>query len=164
MIKRTKVALFNQESIPKAELQAAVIVARFFKFTTEESRLNFSSLLFWTDSTTVLAWINSPENQKTYCANSVNEILPVSEAQQWNHIPAKRNPADRATRGIPIQDVEQLWLQAPEFLLLPESVWPQSKLQEDAVTQPVFTSKDKKRTTTIKVDSPILHTNAMLKR
>ena len=164
MIRRAKVAPLNRESIPKLELQAAVIGARLCKVTTEESRLLFNAIHFWTDSTTVIAWINSPEKQKCYCANKINEILSISEAQQWHHIPVKQNPADHATRGIRLQDVEQLWLQPPDFLLIPESDWLQSKLQDDAVTQPVFTTTDKGRTTTLKVDSAILHTNAMVKR
>ena len=90
--------------------------------------------------------------------------MSISEAQQWHHIPGKRNAADHATRGISLQDVEQLWLQPPEFLLLPESDWLQPKLQDDAVTQPVFTTTYKERTTTLKVDSEILHTNAMMKQ
>ena len=68
--------------------------------------------------------INSPEKKKSYCENRINEILSVSEAQQWHQIPSKMNPADHATRGIPLQDVEQLWLQPSEFFFLPETDWP----------------------------------------
>ena len=46
----------------------------------------------------------------------------------------------------------------------PESDWPQIKLQDDIVTQPIFTTTDKERTTTLKVDSTILHTNAIVER
>ena len=93
MIGRTNVAPLNQESIPNLELQAAVFGAHLCKFTTEESRLNFNAIDFWTVTTTVLAWINSPETQKSYCSNRINENLSVSEDQQWHHIPGKQNPA-----------------------------------------------------------------------
>ena len=63
-----------------------------------------------------------------------------------------------------LQDVEQLWLQPPKFLLLPDSDSPKPKLQDQAVTQPVFTTTDKERTTTLKADSAILHTNAIVNR
>ena len=62
------------------------------------------------------------EKQISYCANRNNIIMSDCEAQQWHHIPGKRNPA--ATRGILLQNVEQLWLQPPEFLLLSKSDWP----------------------------------------
>ena len=55
LIGRTKVASLNQESIPKDELQAGVIGARFCKFTTKEPRLYFNANHFRTDSATVLA-------------------------------------------------------------------------------------------------------------
>ena len=77
---------------------------------------------------------------------------------------SKWNSADHATRGIFLQDLEQLWLQPAEVLRLPEFVWPQPKLQHDTFTRPVFTSTDKERTTTPKVDKTILHTNAIAKQ
>ena len=163
MIGRIKVASFNQESLPMHKEQTAAIDARLCKFTTGEFRLNFNAIHFWTDSTTVFAWINSPEKQKSYFADRNNRMLSFSEVQQWHQIPGKRNQADHATRSIPLQDVEQLWLQPPELLLFPESDGPQPKLQDDTVTQPVFTTTDKEITTTLKVDNAILHTNAMVK-
>ena len=60
--------------------------------------------------------------------------------------------------------MKQVWLEPPDFLLLTESDWPQLKLQDDAVTQPVFTTTGKERKTTLKVDITILHTNAIVKR
>ena len=54
-------------------------------------------------------------------------------------------------------------MQPQEFLLLAQFDWPQPKLQDDAVTQPVFKTTVKERTTTLKVDSAILHTNATVK-
>ena len=101
MIGRTKVAPLNQESIPKLELQAAVIGGRLCKFTTEESRLHFNAIHFWTDSTTVLGWINSPEKQNSmkicqflkpnsgiiYPANGTRPITQqeVSRFRTWNN-------------------------------------------------------------------------------
>ena len=65
--------------------------------TTKKFRPNFNAVQFWTDSTTALAWVNSPEKQKFYCANRITIILSDCEAQEWHHIPGERNPADHAT-------------------------------------------------------------------
>ena len=87
------------------------------------------------------------------------EVMSISKAQQWHHVAGKRNPADHATRGIPLQDLEQLWLQLPEILLLKKFDWPQPKLLDDIVTQMVSTNTNKERTTTLIVYSTILHNN-----
>ena len=56
------------------------------------------------------------------------------------------------------------FLKPPEFLFSLETDWPQIKLQDDTVNQPIFTTTDKERTTTLKLDSKILHTNAIVRR
>ena len=113
LIGRTKVAPLNQESIPKLELQAALMGARLCKFATDETRLKPHSTHFWTDSTTVWSWIASPGKLKTYCANGVGEILTLCKVEQWKHIPGRLNAADSATRGIELKDVAKLWLDEP---------------------------------------------------
>ena len=49
-------------------------------------------------------------------------------------------------------------------ILLPESDWPQPKLQVVTVFQPIFTTKGKEKTTPLTFDSTILHTNSIVKR
>ena len=82
LIGRTKVAPLNQESIPKLELQAALLSAWLCKFATDEMRLKPHSTHSWTDSTTVFSWIASPGKLKTYCANRVGEIFTLCKAEQ----------------------------------------------------------------------------------
>ena len=132
LIGRTKVAPLNQESIPKLELQAALMGARLCKFASDEMRLKPHSTHFWTDSTTVLSWIASPGKLKTYCANRVGEILTLCKADQWKHIPVRLNPADSATRGIEHKDVAKLWLDAPQILLNNEPNWGTNEIMEQS--------------------------------
>ena len=111
------------KSIPKLEQQAAVIGSRLCKFVLDELRFKPNSVLYWADSTTVLAWLKNMSRRKDFCSNRVTEILSTSKESQWNHISGNRNPADHATRGIPLSDVDKLWFQPPDFLMKPESEW-----------------------------------------
>ena len=86
-------------------------------------RIKPHSTHFWTDSTTVLSWIESPGKLKTYCANRVGEILSLCKFEQWKHIPGRLNPADSATRGNELKDEAKLWLDAPQFQLNNEPIW-----------------------------------------
>ncbi|XP_075156552.1 uncharacterized protein LOC142229851 [Haematobia irritans] len=54
---KSKVAPLKPMSIPRLELQAAIIGVRIAQKVLEISRLNFTSKYFWTDSKTVLQWL-----------------------------------------------------------------------------------------------------------
>ena len=131
----------NQKNIPKLKLQAALMGARLCKFKTEDSRLNFNTLQLWTDSTTVLSWINSPENKSFIVRKELTKFCQLLKPNSDNI-----HPVNGAR------------------ILLPESDWPQPKLQVVTVFQPIFATKDKEKTTPLTFDSTILHTNAIVKR
>ena len=46
-----------------------------------------------------------------------------SKESQWNHISVIGNPADHATIGIPLSELDKLWFQPSDFLMTPESEW-----------------------------------------
>ena len=56
----------------------------------------------------VLAWLKNLPRHKYFWSNRVTEILSTSKESQWNLISGNGNPADPATRGIPLSDVEKL--------------------------------------------------------
>ena len=117
---RSKIAAVKQQSIPRLELDAAVLGVRLSEFIQSSLRILLSSVTFWTDSTTVLAWMKSDSKQKTYVSHRIKEILEKTKSQQWHHVPGASNPADHATRGIKTENIEKLWLPPPSFLLLPQ--------------------------------------------
>ena len=57
---KSRVAPLKQLTIPRLELQAAVLASRLAKSIQEESRIQFKDVKFFTDSTITLAWIQSP--------------------------------------------------------------------------------------------------------
>ena len=74
-------------SIPRLELQAAVLATRVCKMLREELELNIDRTFLWTDSEIVLHY---PKNEKqrlqTFVANRVEEIKEHSPVHYWNHV------------------------------------------------------------------------------
>lgn len=55
VIAKTRVALIKILTVPRLELQAAVMAVRMATFILQEQSLKISRMVFWTDSQTVLA-------------------------------------------------------------------------------------------------------------
>ena len=118
-------------SIPKLELQAAVMGVRMKKAIVENHNIFVNNFIFWTDSHTVVQWIRSDHrNYKQYVANRVAEILDGSDIKDWRWCPGIHNPADEATRSKfpPNYDPEGRWKIGPAFLQLDEENWPTEDL------------------------------------
>ncbi|XP_073835298.1 uncharacterized protein isoform X2 [Musca autumnalis] len=114
-------------TIPKLELQAAVMGVRMKDLIVSNHVKSINKIYFWTDSHTVIRWIHSDHRKyKQYVANRVAEILESSGIHNWNWCPGILNPADEATRAkFPVRyEVDGRWKNGPEFLRLPESQWP----------------------------------------
>ena len=95
---RTEAIPLIQESTPKLELQAALMGARLCMFTTDEMSMKLHSTQFWTDSITVLSWVASLGNLKSYCANIFGEIFILCKAEQLKHISGKLFPASKISK------------------------------------------------------------------
>lgn len=59
LARKLKVAPIQQMSIPRLELQAAVLGTRLARQIQEDHDLEFERRIFWSDSKTVLTWITS---------------------------------------------------------------------------------------------------------
>ena len=124
---KSRVAPLKQLTIPRLELQAAVLATRLGKTIVEESRFVFEKVVYFVDSTIVLAWIRSQARSfKTFVSTRIGEIQSNSDPAEWKHIPGEENVADDVSRGIPVQGLLQRWKSGPEFLKHPEEEWPQA--------------------------------------
>ena len=122
---KSRVSPLKQLTIPRLELQAAVLASRLAKSIQEESRIQFKDVKFFTDSTITLAWIQSPSRSfKPFVSSRVGEIQSNTDPNQWKHIPSEENVADDLSRGIRVNELQGRWKNGPEFLYLPESQWP----------------------------------------
>ncbi|XP_075167653.1 uncharacterized protein LOC142239764 [Haematobia irritans] len=118
-----KVSPLKPVSIPRLELQAALIGARLSRKIIKTTRLNCTECFYWSDSKTVLKWLSmDPKNFKAFVMYRVGEILELTNLPQWNWVPSKLNPADFATKVCSAED--DMWFQGPEFLKDNEDVWP----------------------------------------
>ena len=92
------------------------------------------SFTLWSDSKTVLKWINSQHRRyKPYVAHRIAEILSSTETSQWRWVPTHENVAYEATRTSARIDfsAKSRWLLGPRFLMLDESKWPLSSMTEN---------------------------------
>ena len=105
-------------TIPRLELQAAVLSAKIDYTLRRELELSLNRSYFWVDSELVLKYIKN-ENRRfqVYVGNRVATIRQLTEPAQWNHIPGEDNPADVISRGQAVNQLDLTkWFQGPSFL------------------------------------------------
>ena len=124
---KTKLAPRKSLSIPKLELNAALLGARLSDYVAEA--LNIPGLIkfLWTDSSTTRNWLRAvAPNYTPFFSHRVGEIQLLTEASEWRFVPGKINIADVATRSFLIdgEAIPPGWLDGPAFLQQPSDSWP----------------------------------------
>ncbi|XP_062538103.1 uncharacterized protein LOC134206403 [Armigeres subalbatus] len=124
---KTRVAPLKFLSIPRSELQAAVIGVRSVDTISKSLSIHVSQRMFWTDSKDVLCWIRSDHRRyNQFVAFRVSEILETTDVFEWRWVPTKDNVADEGTKWkrAPNFASDSRWFRGPKFLVLNEENWP----------------------------------------
>ena len=130
LMSKARVAPLKPITIPRMELQAAVTAADVSNVIRAELGIDATEM-FWTDSQVVLGYLkNTSKKFHIYVTNRVQRIRDNSNAEQWFYVPTSQNPADHASRGMNINQLQNSnWFTGPDFLwkeplVMPEQLTP----------------------------------------
>ncbi|XP_053686981.1 uncharacterized protein LOC128736523 [Sabethes cyaneus] len=135
---KTRVAPLKYMSIPRLELQAAIIGTRLAESVTAGLTVIPSKRFFWSDSRNVLCWLRSDQRRYSpFVAARVSEILEVTEIHDWKWVPTKCNVADDGTRWKRQPDMNSngRWYKGPEFLWKGVTEWPEMPFNDSATEE-----------------------------
>lgn len=97
---KTRVAPIKILTVPRLELQSAVMAIRLAAFIQREHNIQIDRVVFWSVSQTALSWIKSDARKyQSYVAHRIAEILDNTSPTDWRWIPTDLNVADEATRS-----------------------------------------------------------------
>ena len=118
VMSKSRVAPLKTVTVPRLELQGATLSVKVAKYLDTEMRMDNLRHFFWTDSEIVLAYLaNETRRFHVFVTNRVSQILEFSDVTQWRHVTSENNPADHASRGKGVCDLNaSSWFRGPEFL------------------------------------------------
>ncbi|XP_062715437.1 uncharacterized protein LOC134291545 [Aedes albopictus] len=140
---KARVAPLKLTSIPRLELQAAVIGTRLSQTVLDTLPIRINRRFYWSDSRDVLCWISSDHRRYSqFVGFRITEILEVTEPCDWRYVPSKLNVADDATKwdGLPELSTESRWFRGPSFLWQTVDKWPPSISPKEATNTELRTS------------------------
>ena len=119
LLAKARVTPLKTQTIPRLELQGAVIATRLATTLRKELKIKIDSEFFWTDSKITLGYIaNDAKRFHMFVANRVQEIKQTTTPQQWHHVLSNDNPADLVSRGATVLELSQksIWFDGPTYL------------------------------------------------
>lgn len=130
---KTKMAPMKTITIPKLELCATVLLARWMARMHQilDGKLYVDGLFAWSDSQVTLSWLkNSHVGFKVFISNREHKVRQLLPSCQWFYIRSSENPADCASRGLLPSELTEhsLYWSGPTFLKKSIETWDQSIL------------------------------------
>ena len=117
VLAKSRVAPLKPLTIPRLELQGALVAAKMSKFLQTELEYKDVHTYFWSDSKAILAYINNDSRRfHTFVCNRVAKIRELTSPSHWRYVPSPFNPADWVSRGHSASKlIDSLWLHGPEW-------------------------------------------------
>ncbi|XP_055615070.1 uncharacterized protein LOC129761373 [Toxorhynchites rutilus septentrionalis] len=143
VVAKTRVTPLRYLSIPRSELQAAVIGTRLANTVIKSLSLRISQRYFWCDSRNVLCWLRSDHRRYSqYVATRISEVLDTTEIDEWHWIQSEWNLADDGTKwtGQVELKIEDRWFLGPGFLKGPEESWPKRSFIRETTDEEIRSS------------------------
>ena len=146
---KSRVAPLKPLTVPRLELQAAVLASRLYKTILEELTIEIDDVIFMTDSMISLSWIrNRARTFKTFVATRVGEIQSNTDPSKWRHISGEDNIADVLSRGLKASELNGSWENGPDFLRQQRQQWPEEVKVESSSPDADF-EKERRRETMV---------------
>ncbi|CAL8128201.1 unnamed protein product [Orchesella dallaii] len=142
---KVKVAPLKKLTVPRLELQAAVLGSKLANTIASEIKLKITRRFFWSDSRTVLSWIRSESaRQPEFVGNRIGYIQDTTNSCEWRWVPTLENVADDATRIAKETDFspDSRWYTGPSFLTRDSCDWPSPKADDDETLVEAVTFSD----------------------
>ena len=136
LMSTTRLAPLKSLSVPRLELTAATLAVKLDKMFRRELEIPISCSMFWTDSTSVLGYIENEDKRfHTFVSNRLTIIHDGSTPDQRRYVDSKRNPSDAASRGLSAKALLECdsWKRGPDFLWRDESLWPAPPQRQENV-------------------------------
>ncbi|CAK1595198.1 unnamed protein product [Parnassius mnemosyne] len=146
LISKSKVVPIKPLTVNRLELCGALLLSRTLKHmqTLLISKINISHIIAYTDSSTVLAWINTePYKLKPFVAHRVVKITDAFEPSIWRHVSTQDNPADFPSRGLSCAELVNCtrWWSGPDWMLSGPDHWPAQSRCEPQDELPEFRTR-----------------------
>lgn len=149
---KARISPLKKTTIPRLELMACLIGARLAASVKRALTMEEVKTIYWSDSSTAVAWIQRMEPWGTFVGNRVKEIRLLTRPDMWRHVPGKLNPADLPSRGCtPKQLEESSWWNGPKFLLLDAEEWPGADELAESNEEEIFSERSSSKDTQPKV-------------
>jgi len=127
LVAKSRLSPMRKITIPRLELNGALLAARLNSFITKESSISFIERYFIIDSEIVRAQIQRESyGFNTFAGVRIGEIQELTQKNDWYWIESAKNIADIISRGAEPSDMglESEWQQGPAFLEKEVEEWP----------------------------------------
>lgn len=159
---RARLTPLKQQSIPRKELQAVLLLSRLMQTIKHATRFKLLYQKIWTDSLTAIHWLRGQsKSYRSYVACRVGEITtefdPIHEIA---YVPTDKNVIDLISRGCNAGEMKSV-IQGPEYLRQPPAYWPEMPKivpndKEDSELKKFYTRNAKVLTAKLESAEPIV--------